>query len=219
MNAIGGEAAGDSDADDRTEPPRPSVSLPWAETADRELRDFVCTATIVFLLALALASALRALQGAEGNQWGAAAFSLALAAVGWLSWYGPMAGVGARASVDGDGLWVRHIGWTLWPTDLRIELSPVKHLPATQIGQVEVVEGKRRRELWRRAVALDYNGRRIGWTTTNLDHHTDVAVLVEQVDPASGRPWWLIKCHQPEELVAALQLARDQADAGRQRQP
>lgn len=217
MNVDGDdEAAGPGRRIDSPDPRRPddedpdSVTLPWAERADRELRDIAATGTISFLLVLAVVSLLRAAVGTPGNQLGAAAFSFALAAAGLFIWYGPMGGVGARASVDTDGLWIRHLGWRLWPTDIRIELSPAKHLPAAEIGQVELVVGQRRRELWRKAVALQYNGRRIGWTRTNLDRHTEVAVMIRQRGERS-RPWWLLKCHQCRELVTALELARSEA--------
>lgn len=189
------------------------MTLPWTEQAERELRDIAATGAIVLLLAIAVANVIEAIRGEPGNHAGAAAFGFVLAAVGLFIWYGPMGGVGAMASVDADGLWVRHRGWRLWPTDICLELSPVKHLPADEIGEVELVVGGRRRELWRKAVALNLNGRRIGWTRTNLDRDSQEAVVIEQRGGSGRRPWWMLKCHQCRELVAALELARSQASS------
>lgn len=198
---------------DSTQRPREAqdveaVTLPWSEEGDREFKDIFASATIVLLLALAAVGLFNAARGEPGAQLGSAVFALALAAVAMLSWYGPFGSVGARVSVDQRGLWIRHEGWTLWPSGVRIELLVPRHLPAAEIGIVKAVTEDGRRKMWRKSMALRYDGKRLGWTRITVDKESTEAVLIEQRNPALARPWWLVKCRQRDELVRALELAK-----------
>ena len=185
-----------------------AVTLPWEERGDREFKDFAATGVIALLLAMSAVGFYNATRGAPGAQLASALFALALVVLAVLSWYGPLGSVGSRVSVDQEGLWIRHRGWTVWPSETRIELLVPRHLPATQIGSIEPVSEERRRKMWTKSMALQYQGRRLGWTRTTVDKETVDAVLIEQLDPGLRRPWWLIKCRQRDELVRALELAK-----------
>lgn len=184
------------------------VTLPWSERGDREFKDIFASATIVLLLSLAVVGLFNAARGEPGAQLGSAVFALVLATVAMLSWYGPFGSVGARVSVDQQGLWIRHQGWTLWPTGTRIEMLVPRHLPATEIGIVVAVSEDGRRKMWRKSMPLRYDGKRLGWTRVTVDKETTDAVLIEQRKSDLARPWWLVKCRQHDELVRALELAR-----------
>ena len=196
-----------SSADESTEP----VILPWHEPGERETKDIVATAVIALLLALAAVGFFNAARGVPGSQLGSAVMALLLAVVAVLSWYGPFGTVGLRTSVDHNGLHVRHQGWRLPGSDLRIELSTRRHLPAHQIGAVELVTEEKRRRMWTKSMALGYGGRRQGWTRTTVDRETTEAVFIEQVGAGLRRPWWLLRCNDCAGLVSALELARTQA--------
>ncbi|MDH3300127.1 MAG: hypothetical protein OES24_06435 [Acidimicrobiia bacterium] len=185
-----------------------AVTLPWSEQGEREFKDLFASATIALLLALSAVGFWNAIRGEAGAQLASALFALVLATVAVLSWYGPFGSVGARVSVDHRGLWIRHQGWTLWPTGTRIELLVPRHLPASEIGIVEAVSEDGRRKMWSKSMALRYRGKRLGWTRTTIDKESTDAVLIEQRNPDLKRPWWLIKCRQHDELVRALEMAR-----------
>ncbi len=189
-----------------------AVTLPWSEQGEREFKDIFASATVVLLLALAVVGLFNAAQGEPGGQLGSAVFALALAAVAMLSWYGPFGSVGARVSVDRHGLWIRHRGWTLWPSGARVELLVPRHLPASEIGIVKAVSEDRRGKMWRKSMALRYEGKRLGWTRITVDKESIDAVLIEQRNTELKRPWWLVKCRQRDELVRALELAKTFSD-------
>lgn len=210
MNGDGEEA--EARPGSRQDPREPqdvaAVTLPWSERGEREFKDIFASTTVLLLVALAVVGLFNAARGAPGAQLGSALFAIALTAVAMLSWYGPFGSVGARVSVDRRGLWIRHQGWTLWPTGARVELLVPRHLPASEIGLVKAVSEDGRRKMWRKSMALRYNGKRLGWTRITVDKESTEAVLIEQRNPALARPWWLIKCRQRDELVRALELAR-----------
>lgn len=185
-----------------------AVTLPWSERGEREFKDMFASGTIALLLAMSVVGFANAVRSVPGPQLGSGLFALALAVVAVLSWYGPFGSVGARVSVDHRGLWIRHQGWSLGPGGTRIELMIPRHLPASEIGQVETVSENGRRKMWSKSMALRYEGKRLGWTRTTVDKETVDAVLIEQLDPGLRRPWWLVKCRQHDELVRALELAR-----------
>jgi len=192
------------------------VTLPWQESGDRDLKDVFATATVVVLLILGTIALINGARGTAGNQLGGAVLALTLAAIGLFSWYGPFAGIGARISVDADGMWVRHRGWRLWPTDTTIQLSIPRHLPVSELGSVRVVDEEKAGKLRRQTMALRYEGRRLGWTRTIVDRDTHRAILIEQTGRRRRRPWWLLKCNQADELVEALALAQNSTDRGDQ---
>ena len=210
------EARSEATGDPRTDHDVEAVTLPWSEQVDREFKDIFASSTIVLLLALAAVGFFNALRGEPGAHLGSAVFALTLAVVATLSWYGPFGSIGSRVSVDHRGLWIRHQGWTLRPTGTRIELLVPRHLPASEIGTVKVVSEDARRKMWSKSMALRYEGKRLGWTRTTIDKESVEAVLIEQRNPELKRPWWLVKCRRPDELVRALELAKsvphDRAD-------
>ncbi len=184
------------------------VTLPWSESGEREWKDALTSGTIAVLLVLAVVGFFNAARGQSGAHLGSALFAIVLVGIAMVSWYGPFGSVGSRVSVDQSGLWIRHDGWTLWPTGTRIELLVPRHLPASQIGTVEAVSEDGRKKIWRKSMALRYEGRRLGWTRTTVNKETVDAVLIEQLDPGLKRPWWLIRCRQSDELIRALELAK-----------
>ena len=198
--------AGSSTAEElpvATEP----VTLPWQEAGDREFKDIFASGLIVVLLAMSVVGFVNAYQGDAGNQLGSGILALALAAIGAFAWYGPFGGgVGARVSVDEEGLWVRHWGWRL-PNGKRIEFSKPKHLPAAEIGEIELLHEEARSRLWRQTMSLRFEGKLIGWSHNNVDREARYAVLIEQTGDLK-RPWWLLRCRQCPELIEALKLAR-----------
>lgn len=198
----------DANHDDREAPDLQAVTLPWSEEGEREIKDIFASSTIAVLLALSVVGFFNAVRGEAGAQLGSALFALILATIAMLSWYGPFGSVGSRVSVDHRGLWIRHQGWTLWPTDARIELLIPRHLPASEIGTIKAVSEDGRRKMWSKSMALRYEGKRLGWTRTTVDKESIEAVLIEQRNSGLRRPWWLIKCRQRDELVRALELAR-----------
>jgi hypothetical protein len=187
------------------------VSLPWIEPGYREFKDIFATGAVALLLLASLVGLVRAAVGTPGNQLGGALLALTMAVVAALIWYGPTGWVGARITVDHDGLWVRHWGWQIGSR--RIELSPAKHLPARQIGRAEIVKEDARSRIWRRSMSLQYRGRLLGWTRTNVGRDTTEAVLIEQTGAGLDRPWWLLRCQACPELIEALDLARRAAEA------
>jgi hypothetical protein len=194
---------------DGPEPSTSPVTLPWQEHGDREFKDIFATGVLALLLAVAVVGFYNALRGEPGSQLASGIAALVLAVLGYLVWYGPWGGIGARVSVDHDGLWVRHWGWRLWPGDTEFAMSFPKHLPADQIGEVKLVSEKSRSQMWRKSMALRYEGRSLGWTRNNVHRETREAVLIEQIGSDLRRPWWLLRCRQCSELVEALELARD----------
>ena len=190
-------------ADDGT-----AVSLPWIEPGYREFKDIFASAVVLVLLVVSVVGFINAWRGLPGSQLAGAIVALLMTIVTATIWYGPTGGVGARITVDSDGLWVRHWGWNLGSR--RIEFSIPKHLPAEQLGVAKLVTEERRSRMWRRSMSLIYDGKPLGWTRNNVVRDTTEAVLIEQTGTDLDRPWWLLRCQSCPELIEALELCRQQ---------
>ena len=185
------------------------VTLPWIEPGYREFKDIFASTAVVALVILSVVALIRSLGDAAGNQLAGAIAAFTMALVAAIIWYGPTGWVGARITVDHDGLWVRHWGWQLGSR--RIEFSRPKHLPAHQLGEARIVTESGRSKMWRRSMSLQYEGKQLGWTRTNITRDTTEAVLIEQVGAGLDRPWWLLRCQACSELVEAVEICRKSA--------
>lgn len=189
-----------------SEQPSEPVSLPWIEPGYREFKDIFASGAIAVLLVVAAVNLVQAVSGGTSGQLSGGLIALVLAVIAAAIWYGPTGWVGTRVTVDEQGLWVRHWGWSIGSK--RLEFSIPKHLPAHQLGEAMVVTEEKRKQMWRRSMSLDYRGKLLGWTRVNVNRDTTEAVMVEQADAGLKRPWWLLKCQACPELVEAIELCR-----------